>query len=131
MTTVAERVKTLMEHYNLSVYRFTARVGEERAEKFYNILKGKMRPNFDTIQSISNGLPEVNIDWLVMGRGEMLLIQIPDADSNEPEIIEELTPPTPNFVTRTEMLEQQIADRDKMIEMLQGEVAFLRGIVQK
>ena len=62
MTTVQERVKMLMEHYHLSVYRFAARVGEDRAEKFYNILKGKMKPNFDTIQSIGNGFPGINID---------------------------------------------------------------------
>ena len=132
MTTVQERVKMLMEHYHLSVYRFAARVGEDRAEKFYNILKGKMKPNFDTIQSIGNGFPGINIDWLVMGRGEMFLTEIlASNDAVDETMHEEPKPLTPHFVSRTLMLEQQIADRDRMITMLEKDVEFLRGLVAK
>ena len=132
MSTVHERVKTIIEHHNLTIYKFAARVGEERAEKFYNIIKGKMKPNFETMQSIGNGFPEINIDWLVMNRGEMLLSHIPTPNelSEKSEIVEEeLIPPSPEFITRTQMLEQQLADREKMIEMLHAEVVFLRGLV--
>ena len=68
--------------------------------------------------------------WL--GRGEMFLTEI--LASNDPvdeTMHEEPKPLTPHFVTRTEMLKQQIADRDKMITMLEKDVEFLRGLVKK
>ena len=64
--------------------------------------------------------------WLVMGRGGMFLRNIQTANNTEIEEIIEL--PTPHFVSRTDMLEQQIADRDKMITMLEKDVEFLRGL---
>jgi hypothetical protein len=130
MTTVHERIKLLMQHYGLNVYKFAKEVGEDRCEKFYNIVKGKMKPNFDTIHDIGNRFPEVNFDWLIMNRGEMFLSDVPK--SNDPEPVEEPIPLPPSdlFVRRVEMLEQQIADRDKMIEMLEKEVEFLRGLVK-
>ncbi len=130
MTTVHERIKLLIQHYGLNVYKFAKEVGEDRCEKFYNIVKGKMKPNFDTMHDIGVRFPEVNFDWLIMNRGEMFLSNVPK--SNEPEPVAEPTsPPSDLFVSRVEMLEQQIADRDKMIKMLQGEVGFLRGLAKK
>ncbi len=127
MTTVHERVKLLMESLDMNVYKFAKEIGEDRAEKFYNIIKGKMKPNFDTMNDIGQRFPEVNFDWLIMNRGTMLLTNLPHL--NDPEPIEE--PPSPLFVSRIEMLEKQLADRDKMIEMLQSEVEFLREVVKK
>jgi hypothetical protein len=90
-----------------------------------------MKPNFDTMHDIGVRFPEVNFDWLIMNRGEMFLSDVPK--SNDPEPVAEPIPLPPSdlFVSRVEMLEQQIADRDKMIGMLQGEVGFLRGLARK
>lgn len=129
MTTVHERIKLLMETFDMNVYKFAKEIGEDRAEKFYNIIKGKMKPNFDTMNDIGQRFPEVNFDWLIMDRGNMLLTNL--LHPNDPEPIEEPQPPSPLFVSRIEMLEQQLADRDKMIEILQSEVEFLREVVKK
>ena len=134
MTTIHERVKLLMEHYKLNVYQFAKEVGEERAEKFYNIVKGKMKPNVETLQDIGQRYPEVNFDWLIMNRGEMFLGAVPPSNDPAPAEVPTLfsaIPPSDLFVSRVEMLEQQIADRNKMIELLEGEVAFLRGVIKK
>jgi hypothetical protein len=130
MTTIHERVKLLMEHYKLNVYKFAKEVGEDRAEKFYNIVKGKMKPNVETLQDIGRRYPEVNFDWLIMNRGKMLLGEVPYSNEVGAAVeIEETKPMTQHFVTRTQLLEQQLADREKMIEMLQSEVMFLRGLL--
>lgn len=129
MTTVHERIKLLMETFDMNVYKFAKEIGEDRAEKFYNIIKGKMKPNFDTMNDIGQRFPEVNFDWLIMDRGNMLLTNL--LYPNDPEPIEEPQPPSPLFVSRIEMLEQQLADRNKMIELLQSEVVFLREVVKK
>lgn len=129
MTTVNERVKLLIETFDMNVYKFAREIGEDRAEKFYNIIKGKMKPNFDTMNDIGQRFPEVNFDWLIMNRGPMLLTNI--MPPNDPEVIEEPQPSSPLIVSRIEMLEQQLADRNKMIEILQSEVEFLREVVKK
>jgi aromatic ring-cleaving dioxygenase len=129
MTTVHERIKLLMESFDMNVYKFAKEIGEDRAEKFYNIIKGKMKPNFDTMYDIGQRFPEVNFDWLIMDRGSMLLTNLPQ--SGDPDPIEEPQPTSPLFVSRIDMLEQQLADRDKMIEILQSEVEFLREVVKK
>jgi hypothetical protein len=118
-----------MESLDMNVYKFAKEIGEDRAEKFYNIIKGKMKPNFDTMYDIGQRFPEVNFDWLIMDRGSMLLTN--PAQPSNPEPIEEPQPPSPLFVSRIEMLEQQLTDRDKMIELLQSEVEFLRKLVKK
>ena len=66
-----------------------------------------------------------------MGHGEMFLSIDPKLEFETSTLIEKLLPSTPHFVTRTLMLEQQIADRDKMITMLEKDVEFLRGLVKK
>ena len=129
MTTVHERIKLLMETFDMNVYKFAKEIGEDRAEKFYNIIKGKMKPNFDTMNDIGQRFPEVNFDWLIMDRGAMLLTNLPQP--SDPEPIDEPQPPSLLFVSRIEMLEQQLADRDKMIELLKSEVVFLREVVKK
>lgn|GEM_PF-5184366 len=129
MTTVHERIKLLMETFDMNVYKFAKEIGEDRAEKFYNIIKGKMKPNFDTMNDIGQRFPEVNFDWLIMDRGTMLLTNLPQPSGPEP--IDKPQPSSPLFVSRIEMLEQQLADCDKMIELLQSEVVFLREVVKK
>ncbi len=130
MTTIHERMQLLVKALGLNVFKFTKEISEERAEKFYNIIKGKMKPSFETMHDIGKRFPQVNFDWLLMGRGEMFLSIDPTLELEIATSTEELSPPSLQFVNRTEMLEQQIADRDKMIMMLESEVGFLRGLVR-
>ncbi len=51
-------------------------------------LSGRNKPGVDILQKILEKLPEINADWLIMGRGEMLNVSEPDlfsGYSNSPE----------------------------------------------
>jgi hypothetical protein len=40
--------------------------------KYYNILNGKVRPSFDTIQQVLNAYPRLNANWLMKGQKPIL-----------------------------------------------------------
>lgn len=44
----------------------------DSAEKIYRLKNENKLPSFEILQDISNKFENINIDWLVTGRGEML-----------------------------------------------------------
>lgn len=44
-----------------------------RSGKIYKLLNGDAKPSFDTITQILDAFPELSADWLLKGRGSMLL----------------------------------------------------------
>lgn len=41
--------------------------------KYYRILRGEVRPNYDSLFELINAYPQINGDWLLTGRGSMFL----------------------------------------------------------
>jgi repressor LexA len=73
---VGARLEKIIEHYKMTTYEFSKLLGFDRADKIYNILKGKFNPSFEILVAITNKFVDVNIDWLINGKGEMLRIEI-------------------------------------------------------
>lgn len=69
---VSERFQTIIDHYGLSAAAFSKELGFDRADKVYNILNGKFNPSYDILLAITNKFVDVNIDWLISGKGTML-----------------------------------------------------------
>lgn len=76
---VGNRFDSLLKALNHSIPSFAKTLGYERCDKLYNIQKGKYYPSFEILQDITKYFVEVNIDWIISGRGSMLL------DSKNPE----------------------------------------------
>lgn len=69
---VGNRLKAIIDHYSVSPPEFARLLGFERADKIYNIIKGKFFPSFEILEAITNKFVDVSIDWLINGRGTML-----------------------------------------------------------
>lgn len=69
-STVIERVSKIIDKYNLSKRAFANKIGMEQTT-VNNQLIGKRGVSFDLIYNISKSLPEISIDWLLNGIGEM------------------------------------------------------------
>ncbi len=65
------RIRKMIEYYGLKPYSFEQKilVSEGTIRKF---LAGEIGMKVDTLAKISANFPDVSIDWLLLGKGEML-----------------------------------------------------------
>ncbi|MBN2486872.1 MAG: helix-turn-helix transcriptional regulator [Bacteroidales bacterium] len=64
----------IMEHYRLSPAQFADKIGVQRSS-ISHILSGRNKPSFDFLHKISVTFPEIDANWLLNGRGNMLKSQ--------------------------------------------------------
>ncbi|MBN2614103.1 MAG: helix-turn-helix transcriptional regulator [Bacteroidales bacterium] len=66
-----ERIKSLMNHYELSAAQFADQIGVQRSA-LSHVLSGRNRPSLDFVIKIKSEFPEINLDWVTMGNGPMI-----------------------------------------------------------
>lgn len=65
-----ERFKQLLEEKNLTATRFAAMI-KVNASAMSHILNGRSKPGFDVLDKIAQAFPEVNLNWLISGKGSI------------------------------------------------------------
>ena len=74
--TVQERFKKLLEFLNMNASEFSSKLGYNSPEKIYRIFRNKgeneNKPSFDILADISNMFENINIDWIITGKGDMI-----------------------------------------------------------
>lgn len=70
METMHERLNAILKELGVTPYKL-ARDAGEKPTKLYNILSGKAKPSYGTIESLVGKYPQINLNWLVNGEGEM------------------------------------------------------------
>lgn len=107
------RIKEFIENENISIRAFEQKIGAS------NGLIRKAIANETDIQSkwisaIVENYPQINPEWLLTGRGEMLVSKEPVPDYNRPKI----TPSIASGVTATYGVGPQVPASDKRNEDL-------------
>lgn len=64
------RFQQLIESEGLTPARFADAIGVQRSNVSH-ILSGRNKPGFDFIEKLMRRFPEVNIEWLILGKGSM------------------------------------------------------------
>jgi hypothetical protein len=68
-----EIIENVAKYANLKVAELAKRVGYERPQVLYDITHGKTKKiSADVANKIAEKYPEINLDWLLSGDGEML-----------------------------------------------------------
>ena len=62
------RLKKILDHYDLSASLFADKIGVQRSS-ISHILSGRNKPSLDFILKITNTFTDVDIYWLLNGRG--------------------------------------------------------------
>ena len=62
------RIKIILEHYDLGVSSFADKIGIQRSSMSH-ILNGRNRPSLDFVMKLVQTFPEVNLYWLLNGKG--------------------------------------------------------------
>lgn len=67
-----ERIKNVMDYAKLSQQDFSHKLGVSPAS-LSSIFTGRTNPTNNHVQAIHRVFPEINVNWLLFGEGEMLL----------------------------------------------------------
>ncbi len=65
---IGNRLKKIMDYYGLSASAFADKVGVQRSS-ISHILSGRNKPSLDFILKVLHAYPEVNLYWLINGKG--------------------------------------------------------------
>lgn len=63
-----KRLEIILEYYNLSASSFADKVGVQRSS-LSHLLSGRNKPSLDLIMKIVSEFPEVDLYWIVNGKG--------------------------------------------------------------
>ena len=63
-----ERIKLILDHYNLTSSGFSEKIDVPRSS-ISHLLSGRNKPSLDFIIKIDQAFDEVDLDWLLYGKG--------------------------------------------------------------
>ena len=69
---MVERIKMVMGHYQMKAGQFADAIGMQRSAVSH-VLSGRNKPSLDFVLRIKKRFPEVSLDWLTLGKGQMIL----------------------------------------------------------
>lgn len=73
ITDIALRIGQYIAYLQVSRREFAFRLGYSSSEKINRLFReGGAKPGFDIIADIANKFVDLDVDWLVTGRGDML-----------------------------------------------------------
>jgi len=64
-----ERLEQLLAHYEMSASSFADAIGVQRSS-ISHLISGRNRPSLDFVMKVISRFPEVNLYWLLNGKGE-------------------------------------------------------------
>ena len=65
------RIKQIIDKEKLSSTQFATEIGVQRSA-LSHVLSGRNKPSLDFMMKIKNRYPEINLDWLLLGKGKMV-----------------------------------------------------------
>ena len=80
---VSERLTQIMAHYGLTAAAFAERIDVQRSG-ISHILSGRNKPSLDFVMKVVRAFPEVDLYWLLNGKGGFPALVQQDEDSNTP-----------------------------------------------
>ncbi len=101
---IVTRIKSVIDHYDLSVSAFADTIGVQRSS-ISHLLNGRNKPSLDFVLKLVDSYPEVDLYWLLQGKGNF-----PADESEEIQSAETKTVPTLAFTdmpNKSEAREEQ------------------------
>ena len=79
-----DRIQLILKSKNLSSSQFADEIQVQRSSVSH-ILTGRNKPSLDFVSKILSSYPEINSDWLLFGKGQMIKKQEPFLKNPERE----------------------------------------------
>lgn len=74
---INDRISLVIDYLGISASQLAAKLGVQRSG-ISHILSGRNRPGVDFIIKLLQSFPQINSDWLLTGKGEMIKSPSPD-----------------------------------------------------
>jgi len=68
---MTDRILSIIKYFNLSPSDFAEEIGVQRSS-ISHLISGRNKPSLEFIQKIISRFPEINPEWILNGKGEML-----------------------------------------------------------
>ncbi len=100
-----ERFKLLLKEKNLTATNFAALI-KVNASAVSHILNGRSKPGFDVLDKIAEAFPDIDLNWLITGKGSLYLDKqksaspAPAPAASAPTLFDELELPKLNAVRK-------------------------------
>lgn len=79
-----ERIRSIMQSMRLSQQDFANRLGISAAS-LSSIFTGRTNPTNNHVMAVHRAFPEININWLMFGEGEMMAAATPGEEGKDGE----------------------------------------------
>lgn len=91
-----ERLQKIIDYYSETASSFAEKIGVQRSS-ISHILSGRNKPSLDFVMKVLHSYPEVELYWLMNGRGEfpneIKISESPNSNSIQPTLISKNTLP--------------------------------------
>jgi transcriptional regulator with XRE-family HTH domain len=72
-TDFSERILQVIDYFGITRNDFAKKIGYKRSQALYDMINGKALPSYDFFSKLlSSEYSEINIEWLITGKGAML-----------------------------------------------------------
>ena len=138
------RLSFLIHAKKLTPYGFSKQLGFDKPAKLYTILRGKVKPSFDTLLAVVTTFDDVNADWLLKGTGEPM--RVVASLSLKTEIDGKTMESTAEIATTAAVganeqavavlqeknrgMERLLDEREQTITLLKEQIVVLREVIQ-
>lgn len=116
MSTFSERLKQFIKHEQLTIYKVNKAAGLSTGLLF-KALQGNKSISSESVERILRAYPQLNADWLLTGRGEML---VPQQATPPPPLVEPLPEELEKSLYRSIiwhlLLQDRYADTKRQLE---------------
>lgn len=113
-TSIHDRIIQILEKFNLTHSSFARKIGISRGTISDMLKKRDTTPSYNTLEQILTKIPEINGDWLLTGRGSMLIkdVRIKELEAGYRDKMD-----LANFMMETSI---QLKDHEKRIVKLES-----------
>ncbi len=120
---MTDRILSIIKYFHLSPSDFAEEIGVQRSS-ISHLISGRNRPSLEFVQKILTRYPDINTEWLLSGKGEMLRNGITPISNElhlEDTIVknkEEVTEPEKRDISRIIQRKKTVDNEGRQVEKI-------------
>jgi hypothetical protein len=110
------RLEEFRNHVDLKSKKAFYQLAKIDSSQFFRVIKGFQKPGFGFFEKIANAFPDLNLSWLLIGEGEMILDRVNDAEKTILENYRKLPDEGKiGFEVRTNLYEREYLEHKELM----------------
>ena len=101
-----KRLELLMEHFSMNASSFADKIGVQRSS-ISHLLSGRNKPSLDFVMKIMDLFPEVNLYWILSGKGNLLKDEAGFSEKFNPKNEDDHTPISNQILASEKNIEKE------------------------